>query len=88
MDNKEAKTLDVLAIAAHRDDIEITSGGTMIKLADMGYKTGILDLTQGEMGSKGTAEERERDSVRAAEILGLSWRGNLRLPDAAVEVTY
>lgn len=88
MDNKDAKTLDVLAIAAHRDDIEITSGGTMIKLADLGYKTGVLDLTQGEMGTKGTAEERERDSIKAAEIMQLSWRGNLCLPDAAVEVTY
>lgn len=80
------KKLDVLAIAAHRDDVEITCGGTIIKFTDRGRKVGILDLTRGEMGSKGTAEERERDSVEAAGIMGLSWRGNLNLPDAGIEV--
>ena len=87
MADKEPKTLDVLAIAAHRDDVEITCGGTMIKMVDKGYKVGILDLTQGEMGTKGTAGERENDSIKAAKIMGLAWRGNLSLPDAAVEVT-
>ena len=80
--------LDVLAIAAHRDDVEITCGGTIIKLVEEGRKVGILDLTRGEMGTKGNAEERERDSVAAAEIMGLSWRGNLSLPDAFVEITH
>ncbi len=79
--------LDVLAIAAHRDDVEITCGGTIIKLVDKGKKAGILDLTQGEMGTKGTAEERARDAARAAEIMGVAWRENLELPDSAVEVT-
>nr|MBN2276765.1 bacillithiol biosynthesis deacetylase BshB1 [candidate division Zixibacteria bacterium] len=79
--------LDVLAIAAHRDDIEITCGGTIIKMVDSGKKVGILDLTRGEMGTKGTAEERERDSIEAARIMGIHWRGNLNLPDAGIEIT-
>jgi len=83
MDNPR---LDVLAIAAHRDDVEITCGGTIIKLVDKGKKVGILDLTRGEMGTKGTAEERERDSNEAAGIMGIHWRGNLNLPDAGIEV--
>ena len=79
--------LDVLAIAAHRDDVEITCGGTIIKMVDAGYRVGILDLTRGEMGTKGTAEERERDAIAAADIMGVTWRGNLSIPDAGVEVT-
>jgi len=88
MDKSDRKKLDVLAIAAHRDDVEITCGGTIIKLADSGKKVGILDLTRGEMGSKGTAEERERDANEAAEIMGVGWRGNLELPDAGVEANH
>ncbi|UCD93446.1 MAG: bacillithiol biosynthesis deacetylase BshB1 [Candidatus Zixiibacteriota bacterium] len=80
-------TLDALAITAHRDDAEIICGGTLIKLIDKGKKAGILDLTEGEMGSKGTAEDRERDSIEAAKSMGLSWRGNLSLPDSGIEVT-
>lgn len=78
--------LDVLAIAAHRDDIEITCGGTIIKLTDKGKRVGILDLTEGEMGTKGTAEERGAEAKDAAKIMGVTFRANLRLPDAAVEV--
>ncbi|SYZ73972.1 LmbE-like protein [Candidatus Zixiibacteriota bacterium] len=78
--------LDVLAIAAHRDDIEITCGGTIIKMVDRGKKVGILDLTAGEMGTKGTAEDRGRESEAAAEIMGLAFRHNLNLPDAGVDV--
>ncbi len=78
--------LDTLAIAAHRDDIEITCGGTVIKLTDEGHKVGLLDLTQGEMGTKGTAEDREQEADNAAEIMKASWRGNLRLRDSDVEV--
>jgi bacillithiol biosynthesis deacetylase BshB1 len=78
--------LDVLAIAAHRDDVEITCGGTIIKLIDNGKKTGILDLTEGEMGTKGTAEDRGREAEEAARIMGLSFRHNLKLPDAGIEV--
>lgn len=78
-------TLDVLAIAAHPDDIEITCGGLMIKLAESGRKTGALDLTQGESGTYGTEIDRASEADEAARIMGLTWRGNLKLPDAAVE---
>lgn len=80
--------LDVLAIAAHPDDVEITCGGTMIKMADTGKQTGILDLTEGEMGTLGTAAERLRDADRAAGILGLAARENLHLADSGLEVTF
>ncbi|MCX6827121.1 MAG: bacillithiol biosynthesis deacetylase BshB1, partial [candidate division Zixibacteria bacterium] len=80
--------LDVLAIAAHRDDVEITCGGTIIKLVDKGKKVGILDLTEGEMGTRGTAKERGIEAEKAAKIMGLSFRHNLQLPDAGVEVNY
>jgi N-acetylglucosamine malate deacetylase 1 len=85
MDNFIPK-LDVLAIAAHRDDIEITCGGTIIRLTDKGKKVGVLDLTQGEMGTKGTARDRAREADMAADLMGLAWRDNLNLPDADVEV--
>jgi len=77
--------LDVLAIAAHRDDVEITSGGLMAKLASKGYKTGILDFTRGEMGSRGTDEDREREAQCAGKVLGVSVRENLGLPDGNVQ---
>ena len=79
--------LDALAIAAHRDDIEITSGGLMIKLHDLGYKTGALDLTRGEMGTQGSVDDREREAECAASVMGLSVRENLGLPDANVQFT-
>ena len=55
--------LDILAIAAHRDDVEQTCGGTLLKMAECGYRTGILDLTRGEMGTRGSAEDREREAA-------------------------
>jgi len=76
--------VDVLAIAAHRDDIELTCGGTLIKAAAQGYRTAILDLTQGEMGTRGSAGVRAREASRAAEILGVSARENLGFPDAGI----
>src|SRR5262249_59701556 len=76
--------LDVLAIAAHPDGIELTVGGTLIKLARMGYKTGARDLTRGESGTRGTAEIRAVEVERAAVSLGLSVRENLDLGDARV----
>jgi len=79
--------LDVLAIAAHRDDVEIVCGGTIIKMVDLGKKVGILDLTEGEMGTKGNAEERALDAERASQIMGIHYRENLKLPDSGVEVT-
>jgi len=78
--------LDVLAIAAHPDDVELSCGGTMAKMAEMGYRTGILDLTRGEMGTRGTTEIRAREAAAAARILGVSVRDNLALPDSQLEV--
>jgi len=80
--------LDVLAIAAHRDDVEQTCGGTLLKMAQRGRRTGILDLTQGEMGTRGTAEERAREAEDAAKILRVSWRQALDIPDGRVENTF
>jgi bacillithiol biosynthesis deacetylase BshB1 len=74
--------LDLLAIAPHPDDVELTSGGTLLKMAEAGYRTGILDLTQGETGTRGTPETRLREAARAAKILRARVRRNLALPDA------
>lgn len=79
--------LDLLAIAAHPDDVELTCGGTLLKAEEQGYKTGILDLTAGEMGTRGTPETRLKEAARAARILRVAHRENLRLPDSNVEVT-
>jgi bacillithiol biosynthesis deacetylase BshB1 len=76
--------LHVLAVFAHRDDAELTCGGTLIKLAAQGYRTGILDLTEGEMGTRGTAAIRAQEAERAAAIMGLAVRENLKLPDAGI----
>jgi bacillithiol biosynthesis deacetylase BshB1 len=78
-------SLDALAIAAHPDDIEQTCGGTLIRMAEMGYRTGALDLTAGDMGTRGTPEERIAESEAAGKHLLLGWRGNLRMPDARLE---
>ena len=80
--------LDVLAIAAHRDDVEQTCGGTLAKMAQRGQHIGILDLTRGEMGTRGTAEDREDEAIDAGTILGATWRGALDIPDGRVENTY
>ena len=80
-------TADVLAIAAHRDDVEQTCGGTLLRMASRGLRTAILDLTQGESGTRGTAEERGREAAEAARLLGVGWRDALDLPDGAVENT-
>ena len=80
--------LDLLAIAAHRDDVEQTCGGTLLKAAKRGQRTGILDLTQGEMGTRGTAEDRAREAGDAAKILGVLWREALDIPDGRVENTW
>ena len=79
--------VDVLAIAAHRDDVELTCGGTLLKAAANGQRTAIIDLTQGEMGSRGSAELRAAEASRAAEILGVTARVNLGLPDAGITNT-
>jgi bacillithiol biosynthesis deacetylase BshB1 len=83
----EAKA-EVLAIAAHRDDVEQTCGGTLLKLRAQGVRTAILDLTRGEAGTRGSAAEREAEAGEAAKILGVEWRGALDIPDGRVENTY
>jgi bacillithiol biosynthesis deacetylase BshB1 len=79
--------LDVLAIAAHPDDVEQTCGGTLIRMAESGYRTGVLDLTAGDMGTRGSPEIRVQESEVAAKHLLLTWRGNLHFPDARLENT-
>jgi bacillithiol biosynthesis deacetylase BshB1 len=83
----EFPAADVLAIAAHRDDVEQTCGGTLLRMAARGLRTAILDLTQGEAGTRGSAEERAQEAQEAARRLGVSWRQALDLPDGAVENT-
>jgi bacillithiol biosynthesis deacetylase BshB1 len=83
-----ASPLDILALAAHRDDVEQTCGGTLLKMAQRGHRTGILDLTQGEMGTRGSAEDRAREAEEAAKILCTSWRQALDIPDGRVENTW
>jgi N-acetylglucosamine malate deacetylase 1 len=79
--------VDVLAIAAHRDDVELTCAGTLLRAVDAGHRTGILDLTAGETGTRGSAELREKEAARAAELLGVSERRNAALPDAHLQNT-
>ena len=78
---------DVLAIAAHRDDVEQSCGGTLLRMASRNLRTAILDLTQGEAGTRGSAEDRAREAAEAARLLGTGWRQALDLPDGAIENT-
>jgi N-acetylglucosamine malate deacetylase 1 len=80
--------LDILAIAAHRDDVEQTCAGTLLKMAQAGHRTGILDLTQGELGTRGDASSRAAEAAEAARILQVGWRQALDIPDGRVENTY
>ena len=77
--------LDILGITAHPDDAELSFGGTLLVHKEMGYKTGIIDLTEGELGTRGTPEIRAEEAKRASEILGLDARENLRLQDGFFE---
>jgi bacillithiol biosynthesis deacetylase BshB1 len=79
---------EVLAIAAHRDDVEQTCGGTLLRLASLGVSTAILDLTRGEAGTRGSADERAAEAAAAARILGVGWREALDIPDGRVENTW
>ncbi len=79
--------LDLLAIAAHPDDVELTCGGTLLRHAQQGYKTGILDLTAGEMGTRGTRETRAKEAAEAAKILRVAWRGVLGVADSDVQAS-
>lgn len=83
-----ASMVDILAIAAHRDDVEQTCGGTLLKMRSLGLETGILDLTQGEAGTRGSAAERASEAEAAGRILGVRWRQALDLPDGRVENTW
>jgi N-acetylglucosamine malate deacetylase 1 len=77
--------LDLLVIAPHPDDAEIGAGGSLARAASEGKRSGILELTRGEMGSLGTPELRDAEALEAAKILGLAFRGNLRWPDGAIQ---
>jgi bacillithiol biosynthesis deacetylase BshB1 len=83
MPNQE-HIFDVLAVAAHRDDVEQTCGGTLLRMAAKGARTAILDLTRGEAGTRGTAEERAAEAAAAAKILRVEWRDALDLPDGNI----
>jgi N-acetylglucosamine malate deacetylase 1 len=83
----EPSAADVLAIAAHRDDVEQTCGGTLLRMASRGLRTAILDLTQGEAGTRGSARERAQEAAEAARLLGVGWREALHMPDGAIENT-
>lgn len=76
--------VDILAIAAHRDDVELTCGGTLIKAAALGRTTAVIDLTEGELGTRGSARLRGEEAEKAARVMGLSARENLCLPDGGV----
>ena len=78
-------TTDILAIAAHRDDVELTCAGTLLRAIDQGHSAGILDLTAGEGGTRGSADLRAAEAVAAAKILGVSERRNAGLPDAHLQ---
>jgi bacillithiol biosynthesis deacetylase BshB1 len=80
-------SVDLLAVAAHRDDVELTCAGTLIRAADAGHRTGILDLTAGESGTRGSAKVRGEEAERAARIMGVSERRNAGLPDAHIQNT-
>ncbi len=79
--------LDVLAVMAHPDDVELLCGGVLLKCADRGERTGAVDLTRGERGTRGSAELRWKEAERAADVLGLAVRRNAGLPDTAVRNT-
>ncbi|HEV2497995.1 MAG TPA: bacillithiol biosynthesis deacetylase BshB1 [Terriglobia bacterium] len=77
--------LDLLSITAHPDDTELTCGGTVIKMVESGYKVGLLDLTGGESGTRGSSSLRSKEAARASHVMGIAHRENLGLPDAALE---
>jgi bacillithiol biosynthesis deacetylase BshB1 len=81
------KKIDILAFGAHPDDVELGCGATLFKLAKQGYTTGIIDMTEGELGSRGTVKERYEESAKAAKILKISFRENLKIPDGNIDLT-
>jgi len=87
MEGDDMTTIDLLAIAAHRDDVELTCAGTLIKTARAGYRTGVVDLTAGETGTRGDAATRAQEAAAAATVMGVSERLNAGLPDAHLHNT-
>jgi bacillithiol biosynthesis deacetylase BshB1 len=83
----ENTQVDVLAVFSHPDDAELTAAGTLLKLKSLGYRTGVLDVTRGEMGTRGTIEGRAEEAREAARVMGLDARLNLEQPDGHVTVT-
>ncbi len=83
-ENKDGETLDVLAFGAHPDDVDMTAGGLLCRLVDSGLKVGIIDLTRGELGTRGTPEIRTEEAQAAAGILGVRIRECLDMPDGGV----
>lgn len=79
--------LDILAFGAHPDDIELAIGGTIIKHVDIGYSVGVVDLTRGELGSRGSVDIRQREAQSAGESMGLTLRDNLEMPDGFLELS-
>ena len=77
--------VDILAFAAHPDDVEISCSGTLLKHIEMGYKIAIIDLTQGELGTRGTAKTRQNEAANASKILGITERENLKMQDCFFE---
>ena len=77
--------LDILAFGAHPDDVELSAAGTLMHYANQGKKIGIIDLTEGELGTRGSVESRYQEAQAAGAILGLTYRNNLRLPDGFFE---
>jgi bacillithiol biosynthesis deacetylase BshB1 len=86
-EDRNPMPVDILAIAAHRDDVELTCAGTLVKAVDQGHTTGILDLTAGELGTRGSAAVRAEEAHHAAQILGVTERRNAGLPDAGLHNT-
>jgi N-acetylglucosamine malate deacetylase 1 len=79
-------TLDILAFAAHPDDVELACSGTLMKQIDAGFTVGIIDLTQGEMGSRGTIETRYEEAAKSCKIMGVETRVNLKMADSLFEI--
>ncbi len=78
--------IDIIAFGAHPDDVELSMGGTIISLVEKGYKVGIVDLTQGELSSRGTLEIRKKETEKASQILGIHHRENLKMKDGHIEI--
>ena len=82
-----SKQVDVLAIGAHPDDVELCCGGTIARLVQLGYRVGLAEMTKGELGTRGTIEQRSLEASTAADILGVYERENLGMPDGDIQLT-